>query len=711
MDTHPPNYQFDNVEVRPRSFEVVKAGAAVSLEPKSIRVLLHLIENRDRAVSKEELFQTVWPDTTVSDNALTRVIAQLRRELGDDAREPRYIQTIPTLGYRFVGAVRLIGNGASRPAEKTSSLRVSLVAVGLMLPAMTVGAYLVYHGRYSTPSKAQTEHELVQLTTSAGFDTSPTFSPNADSLAYCSDRTGRFEVYVRPLHGAIQETQLTTDGAQNVQPAWSPDGKSIAYHSAAKGGIWIIPSSGGLARQLTAMGSQPAWSPDSRRIAYRSENVFSLAPTDLISPGKSAIYVVAASGGAPQRVTNASNANGSHVFPSWSPDGTRILFAAYSEKTAELWTTRVDGSSARKIAALASAVFLSPVWGPDGSRIFYGSYSRAHDFGLWQVRLKAGGDEADGEPVRLKSTGTVIPRDLAVSRDGKRLAYSSSNTSSTLWRLNMDNEAHAAGEPSPLYKDVVWRTSYSSFSPDGQRIAFFARLFGGQGNVWVMSADGAGATQLTNGLDMAMSPTWTPDGSAIVYTRRTGNGTQVWRTSIADRSDKLLLEDPALLAWPRLSPDGAEIAYHRDDARFANIWRMNLASHESKQLTHEAEGAGYPAWSPDGRLLAYEVTRGANAYVAIMDHDGGHQTQLQSDPVLNWSFSWSPDGRKIAFAGFREGAWNIWWIDRLTREQKKLTSYDSLAGFVRYPSWSPQGDRIVFENSVTRGNIYVFDLK
>src|SRR5215471_13685951 len=100
-------YQFDSVEVRPAACEVLRDGKAVALEPKAFRVLLYLIENRDRAVSKDELIRAVWQGAAVTDNALTRIVAQLRRELGDDARQPRYIQTLPTLGYRFVAGLKV----------------------------------------------------------------------------------------------------------------------------------------------------------------------------------------------------------------------------------------------------------------------------------------------------------------------------------------------------------------------------------------------------------------------------------------------------------------------------------------------------------------------------------------------------------------------------------------------------------------------------
>ena len=102
MEAEATRYQFDTVEVQPAAFTVLRDGRPVDLEPKAVRVLLYLIEHRDRAVTKEELIETVWEGTAVTDNALTRIVAQIRRELGDDARQARYIQTLPTMGYRFV---------------------------------------------------------------------------------------------------------------------------------------------------------------------------------------------------------------------------------------------------------------------------------------------------------------------------------------------------------------------------------------------------------------------------------------------------------------------------------------------------------------------------------------------------------------------------------------------------------------------------------
>ena len=80
---------------------------------------------------------------------------------------------------------------------------------------------------------------------------------------------------------------------------------------------------------------------------------------------------------------------------------------------------------------------------------------------------------------------------------------------------------------------------------------------------------------------------------------------------------------------------------------------------------------------------------------------------LTTDRGKSWPYSWSPDSDKIAFAGLREGFWNVWWVSRTTGEQRRLTGFEMLNGYVRYPAWSPRGDSIVFERAETTGDLWL----
>ncbi len=108
-------FTFADVEVREREFCIVRAGELLPVEPKAFRVLLFLLRSPHRLIAKDELLDAVWNDCAVSDNSLTRSIALLRRLLGDDTREPRYIATVPTVGYRFLCDVKVAEDGFAGP--------------------------------------------------------------------------------------------------------------------------------------------------------------------------------------------------------------------------------------------------------------------------------------------------------------------------------------------------------------------------------------------------------------------------------------------------------------------------------------------------------------------------------------------------------------------------------------------------------------------
>src|ERR1700685_3906727 len=100
-------FRFDDVEVREQQFSLTKAGKVLSIEPKAFRVLLFLLHNPQKLITKDELLNAIWGDTTVTEGSLSRCIWLLRGVLGEDIRSPRYIETVPTLGYRFVGKVEV----------------------------------------------------------------------------------------------------------------------------------------------------------------------------------------------------------------------------------------------------------------------------------------------------------------------------------------------------------------------------------------------------------------------------------------------------------------------------------------------------------------------------------------------------------------------------------------------------------------------------
>jgi DNA-binding winged helix-turn-helix (wHTH) protein/Flp pilus assembly protein TadD len=105
-------YRFDNVEIDVQNLRVTVGSEIRPLEPKSFRLLAFLVENAGRVLPKDEIMSSVWPDISVSDNSLTRAITQVRKALDDDPKAPRYIETVPTVGYRFLGDCKAEQNPA-----------------------------------------------------------------------------------------------------------------------------------------------------------------------------------------------------------------------------------------------------------------------------------------------------------------------------------------------------------------------------------------------------------------------------------------------------------------------------------------------------------------------------------------------------------------------------------------------------------------------
>jgi TolB protein len=205
-------------------------------------------------------------------------------------------------------------------------------------------------------------------------------------------------------------------------------------------------------------------------------------------------------------------------------------------------------------------------------------------------------------------------------------------------------------------------------------IAFNKSLPGTNLDIWVMDANGHNARQLTSDPASDLIPSWFPDNDRIAFLSNRGGQVAIW--SIAEKTKKetcwLRSRSDLDIDYPQVSPDGKYFAFASKRDGAMNIWRADINSGELKQVTFDKEMMSFPCWSPDGKFLA-------------------------------------PDSDKIAFAGLRDGFWNIYWVSRSTGEQHQITNYNKLNAYVRYPAWSPRGDRIVYEYAETTGNIWMIE--
>jgi DNA-binding winged helix-turn-helix (wHTH) protein len=117
-------YRIGDMEVDVARAFLRRGADEIRLKPKTFQLLLHLIANRDRLVSRDELMEVFWPGTAVTDDSLAQVISELRRALGDSSRDPRFLQTVPKMGYRFVAPVEEV-----RPAVVLAREEITTVEI------------------------------------------------------------------------------------------------------------------------------------------------------------------------------------------------------------------------------------------------------------------------------------------------------------------------------------------------------------------------------------------------------------------------------------------------------------------------------------------------------------------------------------------------------------------------------------------------------
>src|SRR5215472_5659670 len=125
------SYQFLEFELSEEDFTLSRRGQRIALEPKALRALTLLVSRAGHLVDKQELLDSVWPNTFVEENTLTRTIGILRRELGDSSRDSKIIETVPTRGYRFIAPVEVLRKPTSGPQQNAHATPIGDSKVGV----------------------------------------------------------------------------------------------------------------------------------------------------------------------------------------------------------------------------------------------------------------------------------------------------------------------------------------------------------------------------------------------------------------------------------------------------------------------------------------------------------------------------------------------------------------------------------------------------
>jgi Tol biopolymer transport system component/DNA-binding winged helix-turn-helix (wHTH) protein len=743
-------YRWDDFVLDLDTYRIERGGVPLALEPKAFNLLVLMVRQPGHLFTKQEIFDAVWPDTAVTDHALTRVVAQLRRVLGDEAREARYIETVPTRGYRWIPAVsedeapdgrghrdtedtendsqKAAGRAALEGPRRQGPLLHVFPALAAALVVVIAMLAIALWTQRDTPTSASATADRdprdvrwpVQVTTNPGLDLHPTLSPLGDAIAYVSDRSGGLEIYVRAFGGTATETALTSDGGQNVQPAWSPDGRFIAFHSYRRGGVWIVPARGGIPRQLAPTGSHPAWSPDGRQIAFQSDEHADVTPSAFGAQNGSTLWIVGADGEGLRQLTRTGGPIGGHAAPTWTRDGRYIAFAVFEGASDNgVWLLNV--ASGATTALVRGAGLYELVFAPDGSAL----YAAGGEPAILRFPFDAASGTITGPRETIPVPGVPGVRGLTIAADGSRLGFAGLSLNSQIWAQPVDRDGRPTAPARPLTTDIVRRNSLPAASPDGSKVAYMSTRGGELPNVWVIAAEGGTPLQVTSDETADFKPLWLGDSRRLVYFSNRSQQQGLWTVDIETRREELLFEgkgaaqsQPTIARGARLAefdfapktrrvaisvvtpPEGRRVMYVGAIDGFA-----------PRQLTDGARSVGYPSWSPEERRIAVEIKDGSSTHAGVIDVETGTLTQLTSTRGQTWVRSWSPDGRKVALAALRDGVWSLQWVDVESKRLGIITPASPPHVYVRYPEWSPRGDRVFFERGELRGNIWTLSLR
>ncbi|HTV09735.1 MAG TPA: winged helix-turn-helix domain-containing protein [Candidatus Aquilonibacter sp.] len=615
----PPTYRFDGIVLDGAARRLHRGDEDLLLEPKSLRLLEFLIENRNRVVGKREIFQTIWNETNVTDNALTRSIAQIRKALDDDPRRPRFIETLPTVGYRFVG--RLDDEDSAVPASKARRERAPIF-VWAVVAVLVVSAAGLTALRVWPKAPRLAVSAPVPLTTYRGSEQSPSFSPDGSMVAFQwnGESQDNFDIYVKTMGADAVPLRLTTDPLPDKMPSWSPDGSTIAFlriMAPGRAELILIPALGGPERKLAeipvsddssaySMGGSPAWSPNGRWLIL----------SELVKQ-HTVLFRMSVKTGDQEQITEPGM-EFDDKYPAISPDGETLLFnrrpTFYRDGT--LYTVRLDENAkpaeAPKPIPSQTLPVAGAAWMPGGKEILAGTPR-----GLYRVPVEGG----DAQPV--PGIGSDIA-DVAISRSAGRLAYAAVHGDSNIWRIDLSaRDLKPERLIASVFRDVAPR-----YSPDGRQIAFESMRGEEKNQVWVADADGRLARQLTfveHGL--AGTPRWSPDGRTLELDSNTSGKYQIYTMDPDGGTMKQLTSgsfDNFGASWSR---DGKSIYFTSTRTGRTEVWKMPAGGGTAVQITHN--GGEFGTESEDGKTLYFtRILRADSGSLWRMPIAGGSEEQL-----------------------------------------------------------------------------------
>jgi Tol biopolymer transport system component len=661
------------------------------------------------AILKEdapELVQSVQGVSPALDRVLHRF---LEKEPADR------FQSVRDVGFALQAVT---GSGASSSADLPQTLprtkrvhpgwwTIALIALVCFLLG-GASTWLALRAGRSTREDPTMVTQVSRLTHDAGLSEWPTWSPDGSLLAFASNRSGNFEIYVRRIEGG-QEVNITNDPGQDIQPAFSPDGTSIAFVSTRSsrtglikiappngfqyrtygGDLWIAPALGGPARRLALDGNSPVWSPDGKRIAYVSG-----------FEDHRSILEVPDEGGAPHPVLSTSESRWEIFKLQYSPQGRWFIFETGDQR---LLLMATSGGTPKEILRGSS-----PVWDRSGKHLYFATQERLGGTEIQSVEFDESNGRILGAPHSL-GVVTGVLRDLAMNRNSQELVVTEQQESLNLTRLPLVPGGSGPAGPEEQLNPGEVRDRYPFFSSDGRRIAFGDNRLVDQ-EVWILDLstrhrERLRLPQVSLGANM---PFWSPDDRQLAVTRFQPDGSNsLWIAALdGSAAEEIVAAKPALRGAP-FSPDGRNLLYAYNKDGFSQLFILELASRKERQLTFSPSDKYDPIWSPDGQWSVYTSNRGGYSQIWRSPTQGGEEHRLTTGYDRIRHVSYSQDGRWIYLQLNHQ---NIYRMPASGGPLQQVTKFPEAGLFIEEPKLSPDGKSLVYCRNNGGSSLWLLEL-
>jgi Tol biopolymer transport system component/DNA-binding winged helix-turn-helix (wHTH) protein len=599
--------RFDQFEIDLVSGELRLPGVpSIRIQPLPLQVLRLLLEAEGRVVTRDQLRSALWSDGTFVDfeHGVNTAIKKLRQALGDSYENPRFIETLPKTGYRFLVPVQWITTpdekfrpgalDAETPVRiEFGSPKAPTLVVAALLVACAAASYLLYRSLHLNLKRP--EPLLNLAVTSVGEKYGPSLSPDGRQLAYAwNGGSGKnFSIYVK-LIGNEESLRLTHKEAIDFNPVWSPDGRYLAFCRIQKGqtGLYLASALGGAERKLRDTHwterefyevfwyfGRLSWSPDGKTLAF-SDRPANDDPTSLFLLSLDTLAV--------RKLTSPSLPG--DYNPAFSPDGRTLAFNRGSQGITSIYTMSAEGGEERRLIS-GSQYGWGLAWTADGRNIVFGRAGWLTSVS-WLWRISARG----GEPERLQ----FGQEGGEPSIRGNRLVYARQLVNMNVWKRTLESSRSVTAGEKFLVSTTI--ESGPQFSPDGSKIVFESTRTGAY-EVWLCRSDGSNPIQLTHLNTVTGTPRWSPDGEQIAFDSVASGNAEIFVMDSRGGSMRQLTGESSTDFVPSWSRDGHWIYFVSDRSGDWQMWKMPSAGGVAVQLTH---GGGYGGFeSADAKFLYY----------------------------------------------------------------------------------------------------------